>query len=503
MELARKRRGQGLKTEVKGARMATCCKVGRMFYSPSSAYVVEKVLGRGNFGEVTQCKNLLTVETVAVKQTRDSSYIEQAMEEAEILRTLKECNSDKYNIVRWNDAFTWEGCYCLEFEKLDVTLLEYMQKTDSGALQLQEIRPILQQLATALKFLQSLKIVHGDLKPENIMLVDEQRKPPRVKVIDFGLAIPISEVYLGQIFQTLWYRCSFGGTCRAPEILLGAPFNEIIDVWSLGCIAVEMLVGQTLFPAQDEFEMMRRISHTLESPPNYMLMSALRSAEYFELDITGRWTSKTPPETNGCDSHVINSLHDLLVIVPFDKSTGKEIGAELNDRVRFIELIGKMLKIEPEKRITAGQILQDPFVTMSHLHWMFVDTSYFESCVDFMESSDGPASPEPTSEGQPSRVSRMDPPMSRRSEPKPDGSNTVDRPAPDNTDPGPRKKRKKHNSSRSLKNNVKKNRSKVKCGSTLEPSLKQADLADDVHQCVSHHDLGLHSFVPVSIIKKL
>lgn len=62
------------------------------------------------------------------------------------------------------------------------------------------------QLATALDFLQSVGIVHADLKPENIMIVDQEQKPVTVKIIDFGLALKNPEEHRGAVLQTLWYR---------------------------------------------------------------------------------------------------------------------------------------------------------------------------------------------------------------------------------------------------------------------------------------------------------
>ncbi|KAM8833127.1 homeodomain-interacting protein kinase 1-like [Synchiropus picturatus] len=343
--------------------MSPCSKVGRMIFSSSSAYMVEKVLGTGAFGEVSQCLNLTTFKRVALKQTRRSTYNERAEREVQILKTLQQSNSHRYNIVRWHEAFVWEGCYCLEFEKLDVNLLEYLRRSKSGSLKLQEIRPILQQLATALQFLQSLKIVHADLKPENIMMVDKMCKPPRVKLIDFGLAIPISEVHAGKKIQTLWYR--------APEILQGAAFNETIDIWSLGCIAVELFLGKRLFAASDEHDMVNQISHILKQ----------------HSWISSKQSQQRVPSMARLESHSINDLNDLLLRVPRNHHAGDEMWAELKDRMRFVELIEKMLEIEPSHRITPTEILQDPFLTMSHLVFPFDHTAYYRACIEQMDFS--------------------------------------------------------------------------------------------------------------------
>ena len=88
--------------------------------------------------------------------------------------------------------------------------------------------------------LKQLGLIHADLKPENIMMVDPQRHPYRVKVIDFGSASHVSKAVPSTYLQSRYYR--------APEIILGLPFNERIDMWSLGCVAAELFLGWPLYP---------------------------------------------------------------------------------------------------------------------------------------------------------------------------------------------------------------------------------------------------------------
>ncbi|KAK1883334.1 Homeodomain-interacting protein kinase 1, partial [Dissostichus eleginoides] len=118
--------------------------------------------------------------------------------------------------------------YSIEFEKLDISLLVFLQKRSSASPKLEEIRPIVQQLAIALDFLEEAGIVHADLKPENIMMVDHVWQALKIKVIDFGLAVNNS----------------------AEQILLGNVFNGTID-----CTAAQMLTSSVLFPGIDEYNM--------------------------------------------------------------------------------------------------------------------------------------------------------------------------------------------------------------------------------------------------------
>ena len=123
------------------------------------------------------------------------------------------------------------------------------------------------QVLTALMKLKQLGLIHADLKPENIMMVDPQRHPYRVKVIDFGSASHVSKAVPSTYLQSRYYR--------APEIILGLPFNERIDMWSLGCVAAELFLGWPLYPGASEYDQIRYICQTHGHPPEHML-----NAEY-------------------------------------------------------------------------------------------------------------------------------------------------------------------------------------------------------------------------------
>ncbi|KAM7395357.1 hypothetical protein PAMA_006899 [Pampus argenteus] len=294
---------------------------GELFSSSSSVYRAQKLLGCGTFGEVLQCINVTSNETVAVKFIRHTKLIKEAKHEEAIYKKLEALNSNKFNIVRRISSFTYEGLYCLEFEKLDINLHEFVQRSPFQSLELKEIRPILQQISTALQFLSSIGIVHSDLKPDNIMMVDHLNQPLKIKIIDFGLAFPVSKARQGATVQARWYR--------SPEILLGAPFNEAIDIWSLGCIAAQMFMGKVLFPGKDEYDM-------------------------------------------------YNSIYKL---------SGEDARADQCDRESFVDLLTKMLKMDMSERITPSQILQHPFITMGHLEG-FSNSPHVKSCSDLMSICD-------------------------------------------------------------------------------------------------------------------
>lgn len=100
----------------------------------------------------------------------------------------------------------------------------------------------------AMSTLSEAGIVHCDLKPDNIMFVSKEQK--RIKLIDFGLSLLSSRVRPGVMLQATSYR--------APEILLGLPFDHGIDLWGAGCILAFLYLRCNLFRARFGYETVSR-----------------------------------------------------------------------------------------------------------------------------------------------------------------------------------------------------------------------------------------------------
>uniref|UniRef100_A0A3P9DUK7 Protein kinase domain-containing protein n=1 Tax=Maylandia zebra TaxID=106582 RepID=A0A3P9DUK7_9CICH len=190
--------------------------------------------GEGGFGIVAKCRDTMTNRAVAIKVNKSRpDILQQAKLEIFILEQLRRLDSDAANIVQWDGFFHDGERVCLKFELLDQCLRDYIWDRKNHCLPISEVRPILGQLTNALSHLGSVGMVHADLKPGNIMVVNRHESPIKVKLIDFGLACPASAVMPGDRVGTVGY-------C-APEVMLGLPYNEAIDMWSLGLVAVELV----------------------------------------------------------------------------------------------------------------------------------------------------------------------------------------------------------------------------------------------------------------------
>ncbi|CAJ1416081.1 unnamed protein product, partial [Effrenium voratum] len=230
-------------------------------------------LGEGAFAQVLKCWSPKH-GYVAVKVLKHRSFCEEVSLEAEaeaaILRSLAHPH-----IVRMLDFFELEGHVCLALELLGLTLLQLLEGHVQGLRQ-ETVKEIARQVLLALEYLGRLELIHGDLKPENVLMDPGCRARGRlhVKVADFGAARRISDEEV--TIQTLPYR--------APEVLLGG--RRIcckVDVWSLGAICIELYTGEPLFDHQfTQEEVVAGIDQLLGPIPEEMLCRGGQPHELFE-----------------------------------------------------------------------------------------------------------------------------------------------------------------------------------------------------------------------------
>ncbi|XP_041746551.1 homeodomain-interacting protein kinase 2 isoform X8 [Coregonus clupeaformis] len=359
--------------------------------SMTNTYEVLEFLGRGTFGQVVKCWKRGTNEIVAIKILKNHpSYARQGQIEVSILARLSTESADDYNFVRAYECFQHKNHTCLVFEMLEQNLYDFLKQNKFSPLPLKYIRPVLQQVATALMKLKSLGLIHADLKPENIMLVDPSRQPYRVKVIDFGSASHVSKAVCSTYLQSRYYR--------APEIILGLPFCEAIDMWSLGCVIAELFLGWPLYPGASEYDQIRYISQTQGLPAEYLLSAGTKTTRFFNrvTDSTNYplWRLKTPEDHEGetaikskeARKYIFNCLDDMAQVQStvnmMTDLEGSDMLAEKADRREFIDLLTKMLTIDADKRITPIETLNHPFITMTHL---LPHSTHVKSCFQNMD----------------------------------------------------------------------------------------------------------------------
>ncbi|XP_051919418.1 homeodomain-interacting protein kinase 3 isoform X2 [Hippocampus zosterae] len=356
--------------------------------SLKNKYEVLDFLGRGTFGQVVKCWKRGTGEVVAVKILKNHpSYARQGQIEVGILARLSAENADEHNLVRAFECFQHRSHTCLVFEMLEQNLYDFLKQNKFSPLPLKVIRPVLQQVATALKKLKSMSLIHADLKPENIMLVDPVRQPYRVKVIDFGSASHVSKAVCSTYLQSRYYR--------APEIILGLPFCEAIDMWSLGCVIAELFLGWPLYPGALEYDQIRYISQTQGLPGEHLLNTGTKTTRFFcresdspyavwRIKSTDEHEAETGMKSKEARKYIFSCLDDIVHVNLVMNLEGSDLVAEKADRREFVSLLKKMLLIDAEERIAPAEALSHPFVTMQHL-LDFPHSNHVKSCFHIMD----------------------------------------------------------------------------------------------------------------------
>uniref|UniRef100_A0A665UE92 Protein kinase domain-containing protein n=1 Tax=Echeneis naucrates TaxID=173247 RepID=A0A665UE92_ECHNA len=243
--------------------------------SKTTCYQILDFNGEGTFGKVAICLDLKTSKTVAIKIHKDAEddLIEK---EVAMLKAVSVLDPNKKNIVRFLDDFRYHDHSCLAFEMLDMSLWDLLKKRQWKPLSLNEIRPVAHQLLVAFEALKSIGIMHTDLKPDNVMLVNHKDQPFKIKLIDFGLAIHTSEVEVGMMMQNESYR--------APEVNLGLPLSESVDMWAVGCVMAFLYFGANLFPCNCPYHWMKTVVRLVGQPGNHHILSGLHSWAYFIWD---------------------------------------------------------------------------------------------------------------------------------------------------------------------------------------------------------------------------
>ncbi|XP_053122694.1 homeodomain-interacting protein kinase 4 [Hemicordylus capensis] len=363
--------------------------------SESDFYDVFEILGKGTFGEVVKSWKRSTGEMVAIKILKNDSYRSRIIKnELKLLQTMSEVDSEESHIVQFHEFFHDDLKFYLVFELLEQNLFDFQKEHNFSPLPVRHIRTVTTQVLRALAKLKELSIIHADLKPENIMLVDQVRYPFRVKVIDFGSASIFNEVrYVKEPYiQSRFYR--------APEILLGLPFCEKVDVWSLGCVMAELHLGWPLYPGNNEYDQIRYICET-QGMPRPALLNAARKARLFfkrgqHAEVVNSWLLKSPSEYLADTQvksverrkYVLKSL-DQMETVNVHKMIypDTEALAEYFDLRSMVELIKRMLTWDSHERITPSAALKHPYISTQPLKQNYDLTQYYQFCLRSLQES--------------------------------------------------------------------------------------------------------------------
>jgi len=313
-------------------------------------YHITKKLGWGHFSTVWLAEDKNTGAFVALKVVKSAShYTEAALDEIELLNAVAkhDPNGERF-VVRLCDNFYHSGPHgkhvVMVFEVLGKNILGLIEKYHKG-LPIPIVKHITKQILIALDFLHTkCKIIHTDLKPENVLLAnaDQERDNSFVKIADLGNACWVDKHFTDDI-QTRQYR--------APEVIIGAPYDTSADMWSMACMVFELATGDLLFKpkkssshrkSDDHLAMILELDGRSKRFPVSLLKNAKRKTDFFD----SRGRLKAIKE----DSLSLWPLESVLLEKYCDTIQADE-AAKLKD------FLVPMLHLDPSKRCSAKKAL--------------------------------------------------------------------------------------------------------------------------------------------------
>ncbi|RMZ80821.1 hypothetical protein DV737_g2874, partial [Chaetothyriales sp. CBS 132003] len=319
-------------------------------------YQVTQNLGRGMFSSVVRATDSHTSQVVAIKIVRSNESMRKAgLKEIDILRDLAASDpEDRKHVIRLLRSFDHKGHLCMVFENLSMNLREVLKKfgRDVG-INLKAIRAYAQQLFLGLGLLKRCQYLHADLKPDNI-LVNEARN--LLKICDLGSASSMTENATAPYLVSRFYR--------APEVILGIPYDYGIDMWSIGCTLFELYTGKILFTGRNNNTMLKAIMDCRGKFPHKLLRRGALTYDHFDDLLNFK-----AEEADKVTGRIVTKLVDIKAkpvrdlrsrLLPRDKRVDE---TERREVEMFLDLLDKCLDLRPEKRMTPNEALKHPFIS--------------------------------------------------------------------------------------------------------------------------------------------
>ncbi|KAI8619868.1 kinase-like domain-containing protein [Chytriomyces sp. MP71] len=323
----------------------------------TARYKIIRLLGQGTFGKVVEAYDRTRNVKVAIKIIRSiQKYRDAAKVEVRVLNALKKNDpTNSKRCIHLISSFEHRTHTCMVFELLAQSVFDFLKENSFAPFPIAHIQSFSVQILEAVHFLHALRLIHTDLKPENLMLESTRCIPglstaparrllsPRVRLIDFGSAI-FEEEYHSSVVSTRHYR--------APEIILGTGWSFPCDMWSVGCILVEFFTGDALFQTHDNIEHLAMMEAVLGPVPEHIVRSIAAdkpAAKFFNRAGRVHWPQAATPKAS---KKFVKGMSTLRQIISGQDDVSR----------CFLDLVQRMLVYDPRQRITAREALNHPFL---------------------------------------------------------------------------------------------------------------------------------------------
>ena len=282
---------------------------------PAELYKFEKWIGRGSNGFVFAADDLEMQSKVAIKWLRVDEEEEDSA--ALIAREISIHSSINWhpNILELKRVMRNNIDVYLVLELFPRTLRTMNQICTTTSLMHRQ--RYAHQLLSGIGHLHSEGIIHRDIKPTNILCDDANR----LVICDFGMARRLDDIELNPMSDyvtTRWYR--------APEVCgsLYSGYDEKVDVWAIGCIMAEMLIGRALFPGETQLQVLEFVLALLGKPsePTIDKMTNASAKDFYRKQEEAAATFHAVIVSN--DEHEVDIIYKLLKFDPADRASISE-----------------------------------------------------------------------------------------------------------------------------------------------------------------------------------
>lgn len=277
-------------------------------------YQISKLIGKGSYGEVYDIKDAKSHIHYALKKCmkifETKTRALGTLTELRLGRLLNHRNINKLEEILIPYHLNSFGGIYYRSKLMKTNLGRYLNR--NKYIPIKDIKYILFQMISALYYIHKRGVIHCDIKPDNILIGSNKE----TQLCDFGLSHVInpSKESLQSYATTRWYR--------APEVILGMKYNEAIDIWSIGCVLGELLLGKPLFQGTNNFNQLDIIMDTLGCPED---LSWVDASQRVIFAMNKNKKNRFDEIFSGCDESAVRLLSHMLLWNPKERYTAQQI----------------------------------------------------------------------------------------------------------------------------------------------------------------------------------